>query len=84
MRPGTQRRNSAKAAIDHAIHKAIEIAGSHSRTRDAFEHLLHHVRVRTSLLRPLMVGGRNETGGIRQIIAGLLAMASQQKDWLRQ
>jgi hypothetical protein len=83
MWPDTQRRNSAKADIDHAIHEAIQVAGSHTRTRDAFEHLLQHVRTRTSLLRPPRVGGRNETGGIRQIIAGLLAMASHQTHWLR-
>jgi hypothetical protein len=83
MWPNTQRTSSAKADIDHAIHKAIEVAESHSRTRDAFEHLLQHVRTRTSLLRPPRVGGRNETRGIRQIIAGLLDMASHQTHWLR-
>ncbi len=83
MWPSTQRKNSAKAAIDHAIHEAIQVAGTHSQAGDAFEHLLQHVRFRTSLLRPPRVGGRNETGGVRQIITGLLAMASHQIDWLR-
>ena len=83
MWPNTQRKNSAKAAIDHAIHEAILVAGTHSRTREAFEHLLQHVRLRTSLLRPPRVGGRNETVGIRQIIAGLLTMAFHHTDFLR-
>jgi len=75
----TQRR----AAIDHAIHEAIRVARTHSRTSRAFEHLLQHVRGRTTLLRPPRVGGRFERAGIRQIIAGLLAMASHHSDWLR-
>jgi hypothetical protein len=83
MWPNTQRKNAAKAAIDHAIHEAILVAGTHSRTREAFENLLEHVRVRTSLLRQPRLGGRIETEGIRQIIAGLLAIASHQTDWLR-
>jgi hypothetical protein len=76
----TQRRNSAKAAIDQGIHEAIRVAGTHFRTRQAFEHLLQHVRGRTTLLRPPMVSGRIKTGGFRQIIAGLLAMASHHPD----
>ena len=74
MWPSTQRRNSAKAVIDHAIHEAILVAGADSGTRKAFEHLLQHVRVRTSLLRLPTLGGRIETRGIRQIITGLLAL----------
>jgi PcfJ-like protein len=83
MWPSSQRKNSAKAAIDHAIHEAIQVARTHSQTRESFDHLLQHVRFRTSLLRPPPVGGRNETGGIRRIIAGLLAMASHRTDWSR-
>jgi PcfJ-like protein len=79
----TQRKYSAKAAIDYAIHEAIQVAGTHCRTRKAFEDLLWHVRARTPLLRPPRVGGRNETVGIRRIIAGLLAIASHHTDWLR-
>ena len=53
MWPNSQRRNSAKAAIDNAVHKAFVLAGSHSGVRLAVEDLLQHVRVRTSLLRRL-------------------------------
>ncbi len=83
MRPDAQRRNSAKAAIDHVMHEALMAAGADSGTREAFEHLLHHVQVRTSLLRLPTLGGRMETRGIQQIIAGLLAIASHRTDWLR-
>lgn len=84
MWPNTQRKNSAKAAIDQAIHEAVRVAGIHPRTKESFEHLLQHVQTRTPLLRPRRVGGRNDTGGIRQIVTGLLTMASNDADWLRQ
>jgi hypothetical protein len=83
MWPNTQRKYSAKAAIDQAIHEAIGVARTHSRNRESFEHLLQHVLTRTTLLRPPRVGGRNDTDGIRQIVGGLLAMASNNEDWLR-
>ena len=83
MWPNTQRKNWAKAAIDPVMREAIQVARSHSRTREAFEHLLQHVRKRSSLLRLPRFGGRIETGGILQIIDGLLAIASHQTDWLR-
>ena len=79
----SQRRSSSQTVIDHAIHEAIQAAGAQSRTREAFAHLLHHVRARTSMLRPQRFGGRIETGCIRRIIAGLRAMASHQTAWLR-
>jgi PcfJ-like protein len=83
MWPNTQRKYSAKAAIDQAIHQAIQVARTDSRNRESFEHLLQHVLTRTPLLRPTSVGGRNDTDGIRQIVGGLLAMASNDEDWLR-
>src|SRR4051794_33032056 len=83
MSPRSQRKKAAKAAIDLSIHEALLTAGIHPRARDAFERLLRHVRRTTALLRPPKAGGRIDTGGIRRIIAGLLAMASRHTDWLR-
>jgi hypothetical protein len=78
-----QRKQWAKAAVDDAIYEANQIARSDSTTRHAFEQLLRHVQRTTSLLRPVLGGGRIKTVGIRRIIAGLLAMASHCRDWLR-
>ena len=83
MWPNTQRKNSAKAVIDHAIHEAIQVAGTCSATRHAFDRLLQHVWGRTTMLRPPKVGGRIETWGIQRIVTGLLSLACHHSDWLR-
>jgi hypothetical protein len=82
MWPNTQRKNSAKAAIDHAIHEAIRVARNDSKIRLAFEHLLRHVQNTTALLRLPTAGGRIDTGGIQRMIGGLLALARHRTDWL--
>ena len=79
----SQRRNSAKAAIDRAIHEAIQVAESTFQGRLAFERLLCHVQRTTALLRLPASGGRIENGGIRRVASALLALSYHHMDWLR-
>ena len=78
-----QRKNFAKAVIDHAIHEVIRGAERDSRIRLALERLLRHVQTTTGLLRLPTVGGRIETQGIERIVGGLLALACHHTDWVR-
>ena len=77
MWPSTQRRNTAKAAIDRAIHEAIQVAGDQSRTRGSLPAPAPARLGQDIAAAPAKqsVVAMTQTG-IRQIIAGLLAMAS--------
>ena len=78
------RKNSASAAIDRAVRDALgTVAGQHLPTRAAFELLLRHVRRRSSLLRPVRVGGRLEAKGYGEVVAALLSLATHHEGWLR-
>jgi PcfJ-like protein len=78
------RKNSAGAAIDRAVRDALAtVAGRHLPTRAAFNRLLRHVRRRSHLLRPARVGGRFGVEGCREVVSGLLALATCYQDWLR-
>lgn len=81
----TARKNAAKAAIDCAIKAALRsIPGHNSHARRTFERMLHIVRRRSTLLSPALSGGKLETNGLRAVIGGLLALASQTRYWRRE
>ena len=75
-------KNAANAAIDKAVREALVAAGKVDRTRTSFELLLLRAR-RSGLLDRGSVGGRSGATGCREIIAGLLALASHHKAWMR-
>ena len=76
------RKNAANAAIDRAVREALAAAGRNGRTRTTFELLLRQAR-RSSLLDHGSVGGRSGATGCGEIIAGLLALATHHKEWIR-
>jgi PcfJ-like protein len=76
------RKNAANAAIDKAVREALVAAGKVGRTRTGFELLLRRAR-RSGLLDRGSVGDRSGATGCREIIAGLLALASHHKVWMR-
>jgi hypothetical protein len=76
------RKNAANAAIDKAVREALAAAGKVGRTRTSFELLLRRAR-RSDLFDRGSVGGRSGATGCGEIIAGLLALASYHKAWMR-
>jgi PcfJ-like protein len=82
MLTATARKNSANASIDRTVRDALAAAGKNGRTRTTFERLLRHVR-RSDLVRPDRNGGRSGAKGRDEIISGLLALATQHREWLR-
>jgi hypothetical protein len=76
------RKNAANAAIDRAVREALAAAGKVGRTRTSFELLLRRAR-RSDLFDRGSVGGRSGATGCGEIIAGLLALASYHKAWMR-
>jgi hypothetical protein len=82
MITATSRKNSANAEIDRAVRAALAAAGRDSRTRAAFERLLRHAR-HSHLLRPDTTGGRSGSRGSGEIVAGLLALATHHREWIR-
>lgn len=76
------RKNAANAAIDWADREALAAAGKNGRTRTTFELLLRQAR-RSGLLDRGSVGGRSGATGCGEIIAGLLALATHHREWMR-
>ena len=75
------RRESAKAAIDLVIRKAL--AACDRKPRRAFADLLWKVQCRSELLRPGRYVGRLDPGRLGLIVDGLRALVEHRKGWLR-
>lgn len=75
------RRESAKAAIDLAVRKAL--AACDRKPRRAFADLLWKVQCRSELLRPGRYVGRLDPVRLGLIVDGLLALVEHRKGWLR-
>ncbi len=81
MSAASARRESAKAAIDRAIRKAL--AACDRKPRRAFADLLWKVQCRSDLMRPGRYVGRLDARRLGLLVGGLLALVEHRKSWLR-
>ena len=79
----TQRRHTAKAAIDRPSVTARRIRRRRSARSVAFERLLRHVRRRPTSCARTGSAADVETKGQDEVLAGLLSLAAHHEDWLR-